>query len=503
MTDDSVNVDRSGRWMFWLCAAVALIPLWTVKYLPMIDLPQHAAQLSIWRHLHDPAYGFAGQFELFWSEPYLLGYLLAMALTPIVSVATAVKIVLSVYIVGFPWSMEQLLAQAGGDRRWALMGFPLAFGYAFGWGFFPYLAAMPLALLLVAMAFRYARCPSWPTALVLAAMGCLLYVAHLLVLGIGTAAAGLVILARSIPAVGVRRALLRLAPLAVPWPAVVAWMCWMRAHYAQTRSATVWAIGLERPAWFPSVLLGQAGDLEAGLMAILLVAAIALARPRPSRDPARWLPAVVLLALYLAAPLVAFGTFYVYPRFAVFAFVFALAAFDAPRDAARARLSGLLLLGGALIWLAVLGVRHRAFDEEARTFDAVMQRMEPNRRAVALTFDPTSRWVKGVPYLHFLAWYQVEKGGVLGFSFASFSGMMARYRPGAEPPMTAGLEWYPGRFSWERDGGFDYYVVRAPVDIGPELARGAAAPLRLEVRSGPWWLFHKLGGEGSGQQAVR
>ena len=50
-------------------AIVAL--LWSVDYLPLVDMPQHVAHLSFWVHYGDPRYGFAEQFRRWCNEARL------------------------------------------------------------------------------------------------------------------------------------------------------------------------------------------------------------------------------------------------------------------------------------------------------------------------------------------------------------------------------------------------------------------------------------------------
>jgi hypothetical protein len=85
---------------FAVCAAAAMIPIWSVKYLPMVDLPQHAAQISMWKHYDDPAFGFAEQVEFNILTPYLLAYCLARLLSTVLSVAAAWKGVISLAVGG-------------------------------------------------------------------------------------------------------------------------------------------------------------------------------------------------------------------------------------------------------------------------------------------------------------------------------------------------------------------------------------------------------------------
>src|SRR5688500_9770201 len=61
------------------------------RYLPMVDLPQHAAQSSAWVHLANPEFAFGDQFELNFKTPYLLAYAIARLLAPLVGVVPALK----------------------------------------------------------------------------------------------------------------------------------------------------------------------------------------------------------------------------------------------------------------------------------------------------------------------------------------------------------------------------------------------------------------------------
>jgi hypothetical protein len=485
--------EKGERWRRRLalgaCAAAALVPIWSVRYLPMTDLPQHAAQISIWKHLSDPAYGFAGQFELNWFTPYLLGYALARAFAAFLPVATAVKAVVTLAVVATPLAMDRLLARTGADRSLALLGIPLAFGFSFYWGFLNFIVAIPIGIAFVASCHGYARRPTLRRAIVLALFAIGLYFAHVLVLAVAGAAGALVIAAA---APGPRAAALRVAPLLAPAPFVALWAFRTQASESLVRTPDLWAIGAGRVLELPATLLGYAGDREAGAMAALLAVAVVVIGIRPRRSLLAWAPAAVALAAFLLGPFRAFGTFYLYQRFAAFTAPLALAATLPGTSARRVRLGRALLLLLVVGWMGILTLRFQAFDADARRFDTLVAAMVPARRVLALTFEPGSPAVGGFPFLHFAAWYQAEKGGVLGFSFATFFPELARYRAGAEPPMTVGLEWYPELFRWERDGEYDYFVVRAASDLEPRLQRASGGRLALEARDGRWWLYRRV-----------
>jgi hypothetical protein len=100
-------------------------------------------------------------------------------------------------------------------------------------------------------------------------------------------------------------------------------------------------------------------------------------------------------------------------------------------------------------------------------------------------------------YLHFPAFYQVEKGGRILFSFAELFQTSARFRPGKswDDLLREWNEWNPQFFDYRRHGGrFRYFLVRG----GPEDVRAAFGgdPRRLGLvgkRDGEWWLFERAG----------
>ena len=57
--------------------------------------------------------------------------------------------------------------------------------------------------------------------------------------------------------------------------------------------------------------------------------------------------------------------------------------------------------------------------------------------------------------------------------------------------MTPRLEWDPHSFSWQRDGGYDYFLVRSPggEQKGKPFEGTRRRSVRLLAHSGDWWLY--------------
>ena len=91
--------------------------------------------------------------------------------------------------------------------------------------------------------------------------------------------------------------------------------------------------------------------------------------------------------------------------------------------------------------------------------------------------------------MHLPAYYQVQKGGTQGYSFAMYPISVVRYRPGVAPRMAGGLEWRPEAFDFGRErASYDVFVVHSAHDRSKELFGGAPG-VTLEGRHGNWWAY--------------
>lgn len=494
-----------------LCSAAALAPIWSASYLPMVDLPQHLAQASIWMHLDDPRWGFTEQFRLNFGTPYLLGAALMRGLAELTSLEVAARLVSSLIVVGGALATDRLLRAAGGDRWWSLAALPAAYNFCWHWGFLPFLIAVPLGILLVAAAYWYSEAPSPRRAAALAALALALVPGHAIALGIALVCAFVIIAGR---APTWRQALVRALPLGAPVPLLLGWMVVSHGTERETHSGVQWGLDPLRVVDLPSMILGlppdvsrdvpRTLDLVALAVLLALVALALLAGARLRRGVAYLGPAVVAILLYLLAPQAVFGGSFVYQRAAAFVLPLLLVAFTATAGGRRRAATRAGLVVVVLACMSVWLVRYRAFDEEVGRFDRILAATESNRRIVTAPWRYYSAAVPGAPfYLHFGAYYQATRGGVLGASFATAYAQLVRYRPGAEPPMTPGLQWLGDAFDWSVDGWYDYFLTRADADMGPRLFREATEPIVLVAHEGSWWLYAKAAGRGPTDAGAR
>jgi hypothetical protein len=485
----TVSESRGFVAAFALCSLVALCVLWLPKYLPLTDLPQHAAQISIWKHLNDPAYGFADAFELHYFTPYLLGYGLARLFAEAFSVLVALKLVLTLAVLGLPLSLLGLLQVTRGDRWWSLVGFPLAFGYAFLWGFFNYVVAVPLGVLYLTFVVDCARRFSVRRAVLLGVLSTLLLAAHLLLFALCVLSAAALL---GFSAKTCRARLLRLAPLSVSVLLALAWVLRRGQGGAVVRNS--FRYGFQRVLDAPALLVGYPKDTAALLVGLLIISFFVISGVRPAKERERWLPLGIWVCAYLLVPRTYSNVALLYPRLAALMVPFAILATELGKPRVRPLLIHIAVTVIALGWMFVVFVGFYAFDRDARQFDVVMQGMPGKQRIRSLIFDRGEEYTPGgVPFLHFPVWYQVEKGGTTSFSFGCSSVTVAVSRPqDCRLAEMLVMDWVPAAFDMRREqDAYDYYIVRAPSDVAPRLFRGATRRIHLAAHEGMWWVYRR------------
>jgi len=485
------DAQRPARIAVAMAAAAMFTVIAGFRYLPLTDFPQHALQLSAWVHAHDPAFAFDQQYELNWRTPYLLSYLLARPLVPLVGVAGSLKVVLAAGVAATVFAFARLARALGLDPWWTLPTAPLALGFAFAFGFINFVLATPLVL--AAMADCLAVCSGGgrPSRARLALFLVLLVPTH------GFALVVAFLLCAPMPAISAIRSRdpARCWPLLGPVLAVLPWLPgYLRSSNGFTEvHVDIWGLGAERLLELPGLVAGGGrADWLGALYAITIAVALVALAGRPSRAPLRWLPLATVVAAYLLCPFKLRGVAFLYQRFAAFMIPALLVAIE-PAERGRASLRRLVQVAFPSVWLGFLALRFASFQIEAQGWVDVEACMRPGKRVRPLMFLRDSESMPGAaPFLHFPAYYTAEKGGWLGFSFAANYTSFARYRPGVRFGMKPDQEWAPWTFEAKREvPEYDYFVARSDRDLGPALFRTSPVPIRLACSSGRWFVYER------------
>lgn len=468
--------------------------LFSSHYIPSVDLPQHAVQLSAWAHYADPAYGFAPQFELNYRTPYLLCYLLARPFAITLGPVVALKLVLLLAAFANVLALGALLRCSEQDVWLALLGFPLTFGFSYYAGFLNHVLAAPLAIAALAVSTEYAHLPTRGRALALCALLIATCLCHAFAFAVCAPVSLLVYAGESTG-----------NPRSRPrhyWPFAMATIVsapWLLGLYGlaggidASHQASSWDLDAQRVWAFPGMLLG-AGLVDPlaiafGLLTMLIVGC-SLSLPiwswhRMSLYAVAWLA-------YLLGPFRLFGVPFIFQRFAVLVVPGAIlsSGIEAPFWSMRTRRTWVVLLSAA--WLTILGERAKAFNLKSRELDIALSDLTCPRLRPLIIDKTTSAFPELPVYVHFPAYFQAEHGGYYGFSFASDNSLLVRYRSGIDRGMPKDAEWNPESFDPVREHNlYDCVVARSSPDQAPAVLQQAVQRglLKPYSHAGSFWVY--------------
>lgn len=474
------DAPRVGALVF---SALLLAAFFTVPYLPMVDLPQHAAQISIWLHLNDPKWAEFQLFELNLRTPYLGAYALARGLSGLLGVVPALKVVVWLSIVGH-WATFDWLVRSLGHGRWlGLLGLPLGMGYGFYFGFISFIGALPFGLAATCLALRHRERPSLANGLWLGGALCATLATHGFALGLT------MVLVAPLLLRGNGSLIVRGLPLLAPGLLMLVWL--VPGSSARSIGLTVWDPRFWELLQIPGLLLASSGvDHAASVLGVIFLGIVAFSLGRPSRELERFIPLSAMLLGYCLFPLSLGGFTPLHPRFAAFLVPSLLLAFQPQTSAGSPYFDGFVALATGA-WFCLFAIRLQRFAHETKPIEDFIARMPAGLKIRPLIFDRGSDAFPGLPaMLHLSAYYVPEKGGYQGYSFAMYPTSVVRYHPEVVPTMDRGAEWHPEWFSAPYEiGGYQCFLVHSAVDRSAELFDAELEQLRLVFHEQGWWAY--------------
>jgi len=164
-------------------------PAWACRHLPLQDLPQHLAAVSVLRRLL-----FSGSLDAYFEATlsrtqYLLVYGIGVPLSAVVGVETAGKLLVTLTVVSLPYALRYLLGKMGRDPRLAALAWPLVWNPQMLLGFLNFLLGVPIALVALGLLLPLGAPRTRRREVALAGLSLAAFYAHLVpygVLGLGS-----------------------------------------------------------------------------------------------------------------------------------------------------------------------------------------------------------------------------------------------------------------------------------------------------------------------------
>lgn len=500
-----------------LLAVVPTIAFVAGRHPASTDFPEHTLAIGALRGL---LLGHAEHTAFYTSNlatsPYLAYHALGALLATLLGSATlANRVLLVVVAAAFPLAFRRLVGALGGDRRLVWLSVMPFFSRALSIGFLPYLMSIPIGLVLVADAVNGAKVDprersAWLTTQTkLALLGTALFFSHLSSLTIFAPTAVLAVAVATWERGGTARArgvrlLLSSVWMVLPLGLVgrlalvgrlstdvdhpvdaPAYMSLSRSLHA----LPLWVFDNYRHRWDDAAALGYWLVFSAAATYTV----VRVVRGRVRIPLVRLVPLLVAVLVYLATPFRVGAALFLNVRLAPVLVLLALVPL---------RLPPLRLMTKAVAVVSALAgvvfvVSARACEAvEADGLPEVLGAIRPGASVLSLSFDRKPHLTYISAYLYPASERAADRGGEVGFSFASLPHWSIGYR---RPQVRHRPFWVfaPCEFRNSTDGArYDYVLVRgarAPFERSP---RGPRYELR--AATGHYTLYERAPGSFDG-----
>ena len=499
-----------------ICALATALPLFSTKYLPITDFPEHAAAIASLRHWFDSAWHVRDTYTLALGKTEYILYHLTGALlaVPLGDATLANRVLMALVAIAFPYSARALLRARGADERLSILACVAFWSRPLRIGFLPYVASVPCVLFALALVSRQLDAPTRKRAIQLVLGSIAIFYIHASGFLLFAAISLVWIALHGEAPFGWRHVLVEI-PKRTLWlvPALLIAAAWALHGDGPTAggASQIWYMPAsdrlhELPLWSTDIWTSHA-DEACGVVSWIAIAWMALFSAPAEKKSARerlitWSPFLVTLILYALLPTQVGAAASVNERLALFVPLFLLLVIR-PRVGASARFPLALAALSVFATAAVATHEARAASrDEVGDFDSLLAHTNPNSKLVSLIFHASSTHTAIAPWYQMGSYHRAEKGGVASFSFSEIAHWPIHYLPAAAPPAHhAFWEFDPCVYRNETDGSYyDYVLTRGELDPFRDAPPGPK--WRVLGREKDWTLFEKIPNETNPAWAV-
>jgi len=186
--DSRTPFSRTALCLLLLAIGAALLaPVWTVRYVPLVDYPNHLAGAFVLAHLKDPAFHFSRFYASDWhTYPYLAMDVILLGLQRFLAIGLAGRVLLSLCLLGVPAAAWFFIRQSNpGQESLALCSLLVTNNlYFFLFGMLNLQLSLALCLIVLGFWVKFLKRSSVALWCLLLVLTTALYFTHLLGFGV-------------------------------------------------------------------------------------------------------------------------------------------------------------------------------------------------------------------------------------------------------------------------------------------------------------------------------
>ncbi len=174
---------RTHDWLVISLILLYLVPIWIFQYIPTQDGPSHLNNAQILSQYTNPTYNFQRIYELRLEPfPNWLSHAGLAVLMQVFHPLIAEKILVSLYIIGFPLSFIYFLGAVNpANRSLGLFSFVFIYNYLFMMGFYNFVFSIPLAFWTLGYFWKHRRHFTFGQASILNFLLLIIYFGHIVI----------------------------------------------------------------------------------------------------------------------------------------------------------------------------------------------------------------------------------------------------------------------------------------------------------------------------------
>jgi hypothetical protein len=364
-------------------------------YIPMVELPQHASQLSVLINYKNTEMNFVKNYELNLLTPYLGGYLPALFFSMFMDIVVALKLTILISMVLLCLAMRWLLKTTGGECWWSLLGFSIFTSYSFYYGFVSFLFATPFLILTLCLCYKYIQNLKVKTGWQICGLATVVFVIH------GYSFVLLWLISQSLQLIGIARE--RKSFWKAIWPFILPVflaLIWRLTQDQIIDSRLYYFGGLIRLYSLPGYLIEIWPSREKSWVVFACFATLMIFTCSITRKNLLvYIPLIVSLLIFTFLPDHIFGVSFLGPRLSVLVFTFIFITVKFSDRFKTAKIA--IIICAAFICPVYNSLRFQQFNDHVKSFDKIIDAVPFDSTVVQLDQQHQFPDMSGFYFEHF------------------------------------------------------------------------------------------------------